>query len=86
MTGPKEWAALEERRRSVLEVKLAHAEEELRHAEHTRQLLTVSLDVETELDVPPWWSDRLRVELHAADLRLDLWRQVIADLRKQLGR
>lgn len=62
--------------------KLRHAEEHLRDAENVRALLAVDLADE---ETPAMRRDFVAVELHAADLRVDLYRQVVAELRERLG-
>lgn len=69
--------------RAVLDDKLAHAQAELRAALDTRARLADALNAEA--DPASWSSIRLRTELHVVDLRVDLYRQVIAELRSRLG-
>jgi hypothetical protein len=67
--------------RAELAAKLELAEAELIHAKNVRALLAVVLTDDEE----DHQADRLRVELTTADLRVDLWRQVVAELRSRLG-
>lgn len=65
-----------------LREKLEHAQGYLRDAEHTRSLIAVSL---TDDDAPETFREALLLELHPADLRVALWRDVVADLRRRLA-
>lgn len=65
-----------------LRAKLADAEEHLADAENVRGLLAVDL---ADAETPERRRDFLTVELHAADLRVTLYRQVVEKLRAELG-
>jgi hypothetical protein len=67
--------------RAELAAKLELAEAELIHAKNVRALLAVVLTDDEE----DHQADRLRVEMHTADVRVDLWRGVVAELRRRLG-
>lgn len=74
--------------RAELTEKLRHAETFLRDAEDVRARIAAQLgpfDFPDHLPPLPWEADRLTIELQAADVRLDLWRGVVATLRQQLS-
>jgi hypothetical protein len=67
--------------------KLADARGELRDAEALRERIAFALVLDADPDVPPVpvrLRDRLTVELHTADLRVQLWRDVVAEVERRL--
>lgn len=70
----------------VLDVreKLEHARAHLRDAESLRENLAGAL-VADEIAVPQWFATYLETELHTADHRLHLWRDVVAELERRLA-
>jgi hypothetical protein len=67
--------------------KLRQAEKHLGDATNVRALIALgSLPAPDENDpADVGRADELAVELHVADVRVDLWRQVVAELRERLG-
>lgn len=67
-----------------LREKLEHAHGYLRDARCTREQLAGALH-EPGIALPPWFVQYLDTELHAADHRVNLWRDVVAELERRLA-